>query len=273
MAYRFLNPAPVFFALSGEENANGGSLTFYDIGTTDPKDTWSDPAMGGGNLNSNPVELDSAGRSNVSIWLDGEYSVVLKDEAGVTVWTRDVTSGIAAGAAIPALVLGQYLTNDGTNLLWADVASFLLPDPSGSADYILSTDGANFIWIPQPEIPEVPDPEIVVTANSLQAGVSDDETKGFMQWGTASANASGTPTTTATVTFPVPFSTAPFVAITCTTNSQPGGPVVHNTTSAPSTTAFTAQFDVAEASGSGSANVVNAVPFIWFAIGTKEVAA
>jgi len=62
-AFRILNQAPQYLP-SGKVNA-GGSLAFYETDLTTLKDTWSDPDLIV--LNSNPVELDAAGRSETNI--------------------------------------------------------------------------------------------------------------------------------------------------------------------------------------------------------------
>src|SRR5690606_24320964 len=128
-------------------------------------------------------------------WLDGAYSVVLKDAAGATIWTRDVDSGSGAGQAIPALVTGQFLTNDGSNLLWTEVLQ--VPDPTGAEGYRLTVASGMPAWTPEPEPPVIPDPDIVIgtAPPSFRAGVSDSTTKFLMQFGTGTAPASGARTT------------------------------------------------------------------------------
>lgn len=266
MSYRFLNPAPIFFNIPGTAPAAGGSLTFYEIGTTDLKDTWSDEDLT--TPNSNPVLLDASGRANTNIWLDGDYTAVLRDGDGVVVWTRDVTSGFAAGTTIPALVADYFLSNDGTNLSWQPI--FQLPDPTGSDGYMLTTDGANFLWTPVPEIPEVPDPEIVVTNTSFRAGVSDDTNKKFMDSGSSTAPASGTVTSSRAVTFPTPFTIAPKVLIQTTQTQQSGGPMVWELNGAPTTTGFTVIFTCA-AGDVPNAKIIAPINFDWFAFGNLTV--
>src|SRR4249919_955462 len=111
-AFQFFNPAPVFLDLLGLGLLDGGSLTFYDLGTTNPRSTWSDPGLDVGDLNPNPVPLDSAGRANAPIFLDGEYTVVCKDSGGATIWTRDVIPGGDSALSIPTLDSDKFLTND-----------------------------------------------------------------------------------------------------------------------------------------------------------------
>lgn len=65
-----------------------GSVYFYEVGTTTPKATYQDQALG--TPNSNPVILDSAGRA--TIWGSGNYRQVLYDANSVLIWDG-VTSG------------------------------------------------------------------------------------------------------------------------------------------------------------------------------------
>ncbi len=148
------------------------------------------------------MPLDASGRANVNIWLNGAYSVALQGADGTTIWTRDVDAGAGAGQTIPSLVSGQFLTNDGSNLLWSSLRE--VPDPTGSANMILSTDGSNLIWIPQPTIPDAP---IEPISNGLRLGGK------MLQWGSGSAPASGGHTTSTTITFPTPFDATPFVVV------------------------------------------------------------
>ena len=266
MSYQFLNPAPVFFDLLSLAPLAGGSIQFYDKGTTDPRDTWADEGLTV--LNPNPVPLDAAGRSNVPIWLDGEYSVVIRAATGETIATRDVTSGQAAGATIPALTAG-FLTNDGVNTYWRTLRE--VPDPTGMANRILATDGANVFWIEQAELPDIPSPDIVVTASPLSflAGVSDVSTKFFIQAGTGTAAATGGRDTNASASFPTAFAAAPFVFIQPTSVSNVGGPMVPELTSV-SATGFTTNFTIAAGAGR-DAKIFNPVPFNWIAFGTRTV--
>jgi hypothetical protein len=149
MSNRFINPNPQFL----DDNPNvyeGGSLSFYLTGTTTPADTFAD------NLllvaNPNPLTLDASGRSPVSIWLDPAvtYKVILKDSAGVTVWTRDPVIDPAANAVASVQVYpgnpnGNLAGNQGAvggsgaSLAW-DITTNLL--------YVCTTTGtaATAVW-------------------------------------------------------------------------------------------------------------------------------
>lgn len=64
---------------------NAGTVEFYEVGTSTPKDTFSDSSLV--TVNANPVVLDSAGRADIV--LNGAYKVIVKDSVGVTISTTD----------------------------------------------------------------------------------------------------------------------------------------------------------------------------------------
>lgn len=273
MSFQFLNPAPVFFDLPGAEPLAGGFLQFYDKGTTTPRDTWSDEALTV--LNPNPVPLDAAGRAEFAIWLDGEYSVVIRSSAGETIWTRDYTSGQTAGATIPALVSGRFLTNDGTSTNWQLIRE--MPDPEGMTGRILSNDGANGVWIPY-EIPEPPESDIQVTASVFSAG-SAGSPRLQMLTGTGQAPASGGWSTTANISFDPAFVALWGVIITVTTGRVSGAdsgyiPAYSVTGWTPGNPASNASvnFVLCEDERNPANVFTQSVPFSWVAIGTVVAA-
>ena len=68
---------------------SGGLLYVYTAGTTTPVTSYQDSA--GAVPNANPVVLNSAGRISAQVWLTtgAAYKLVLRDSAGVTIWTMD----------------------------------------------------------------------------------------------------------------------------------------------------------------------------------------
>lgn len=261
MSFRILDQAPQYLLADGGVNS-GGFLAFFENDTTTPKNTWSDKAMTV--LNANPVQLDGSGRTNTDIWGDGTYTVTMLTPLMVEVWTRDdVEWAVTSGSMFPPGNPGQFLTTDGTNPSWADIRQ--LPDPTGSNGQVLITNGSGYGFqnLPAPPAPVTLD--VAVTANSIRVGDGTSTTKWMQQRGTSTAGASGTPSTSIGITFPTPFSTVPFVSISLTSHSQPGGPVVSELTTV-STTGFTVLFDVAEGN-SLNANIINPVPFSWMANG------
>lgn len=258
-AYRPLGPFPQYLLADGTVN-NGGLIHFYQTDLTTPQNTWSDQAMTV--LNANPVVLDSAGRPTTDIWGSAAYGVVITDALGANPRTlNNIQPDAGGGATIPALVNGDFLTNNGSVMLWQPVAQ--LPDPTGHAGQILFTDGTLDYW---GAVPAAPNPAIVVTANSFQAGISTNPSKFLVQVGTDTAPASGVYTTTRTITFPIPFTTCLHASAQPVTASNPGGPMVSYPSAAASTVGVTFVFDVAEGSPTGS-NIVNPVPFTWVAMG------
>ncbi len=73
---------------------SGGKLFVYAPGTATPKTPYAD-AAGAAEL-SNPVILDKFGEK--TIWLDGYAKLILKNDAGKTVWVEDNAGGSDAEA-------------------------------------------------------------------------------------------------------------------------------------------------------------------------------
>lgn len=264
--FRILNQAPQYLLLDGRVNA-GGKLYFFESDLTTPKDTWTDESQS--TLNSNPVVMDAAGRTLTDVWGEDEYGVEMTDANDVVIWTRNnVRASNAENVTIPALASGQFLTNNGSVLLWASIIQ--VPDPVGHADQILKSDGTIPFWSPAPVAPEL-DIEVDNSPFKLQAGDGVDATKSLIQAGTdtAPANPGGTSTLKAIV-FEVEYSSTPAgISITAAANTQPGGPIVAGYTGL-TATGFNAVFDVAEGAPEDQF-ITNAVPFTWIAVGTKEV--
>ena len=73
---------------------SGGLLYTYAAGTTTPQVTYT--SSSGSTPNSNPIILDSAGRTSSEVWLTSgvAYKFILKTSTGITLWTYDNVSGI-----------------------------------------------------------------------------------------------------------------------------------------------------------------------------------
>ena len=67
----------------------GGLIYVYDAGTTTPAATYTDSSAV--TNNTNPIVLDSAGRTPAQVWLTAgsSYKFILKTSAGVTIKTDD----------------------------------------------------------------------------------------------------------------------------------------------------------------------------------------
>jgi hypothetical protein len=98
MATRLSNPAPQFL----DANSNpyvGGSLVFFENGTTTPKNVFSD--VGGTTPIGNSVTLDARG-GVPNFYGDGAYRVRLLDSSAVQIWERDdvlIESSLSSQAA------------------------------------------------------------------------------------------------------------------------------------------------------------------------------
>lgn len=94
-----------YFDTSGNP-LSGGSLTFYAAGTTTPQTVYSDSTLT--TPLSNPLTLDSAGRTSTPVFLSGSasYKILLKTSGGSTIWTADNMAGgtyLAQQAAMPVV--------------------------------------------------------------------------------------------------------------------------------------------------------------------------
>ena len=82
--------------LDDEANAlAGGFLYFYTAGTSTPQNTYSHADLAIGHANTNPVELDSAGRAVIYFSPTPAYKCICKDATLVTLWTQDLISPAA----------------------------------------------------------------------------------------------------------------------------------------------------------------------------------
>jgi hypothetical protein len=247
---RFYNPAPVFFASDGSTLAASGSLQFYEQDTTTAKDTYADAELT--TRNQNPVPLDSAGRAATNIWLDGTYSMALLDASGATVWTRDIGSDAASGDEIPSPAgnSGQYLTNDGTALKWADISQ--VPDPSDLADYVLKSDGTQAFWAED----TYKEADIDYSSTTIRVG-------GMLIYMGSGSIGTGANVPTKNIDFGITFDAAPKVMLTMTQNgaTSDGYAVCAAVTSVNPT-----YFTVAADTNRGKA-ITNALTFDYIAIG------
>jgi hypothetical protein len=274
-AFRILNQFPVFFGLTGQLAA-GGSLRFYNSGTTTPKSVFGNKAL---SIDNGPViAIGTDGRPVVDTWGSGSYRVRLYAKDGTLVDEADNVEVAGGGAAsIPTLVDGYFLTNNGSLLLWAPIRQ--LPDPTGQNGKMVIADGAGYSLQPVPVAPTPPEPEIVVAANSFRAGTSASTTKFFLQTGTGSAPPSSTPDakgllhlTAAEITFPTAFASVTSIVVTPT-----GGAVnivgffAIPCVTAQSPTGFTVQFQMNDDDAESRLNITSPVNFMWLAVGTRVV--
>lgn len=79
-----------FFDANGSPLA-AGTVSFYITTTATDKAVYSDKALSASI--SNPYTLDAAGRIAVNIYGSGDYTVLVKNSAGTTIFTRDAVFG------------------------------------------------------------------------------------------------------------------------------------------------------------------------------------
>ncbi|MDQ3040528.1 MAG: hypothetical protein M3R16_12115, partial [Pseudomonadota bacterium] len=156
----------------------------------------------------------------------------------------------------------QFLTGDGTNYALVTVRE--VPDPTGQANKILSTDGTNTFWIAKPADGINGAPGVANITNSA-GGVILGAAR--IQWGTGTAPASGNDYATATITFPVAFSAVPyFVTPSVGIVSATGVSLVAYSVTGISAAGATINFNNADRHFVDS-DIVNAITFTYLAIG------
>jgi hypothetical protein len=264
MAYRPVSPLTAYLDNLGTVLA-GGSLQFFETGTTTPKSVYSDEAL---TVNlGNEITLDSAGRAPSDIWVSGDVRVRLYDADDALVDEADpITEEGASGASIPSQSgnSGRFLTTNGTTLAWDDVLE--VPDPAGNANKVLSTDGTTVFWIAKPADGAAGTSD--VTQTSTEFTVNDMA----IVMSSATGTNLGGRTQSATVTFPTPFTTTPlFIGIQVTNSSLSSGTNMPSwAIPTSSTTGFTVNFTMGEVDDSQSQYNFNAaVSFKYVAIGLR----
>lgn len=275
MAYRLSDPNPVWWASDGiTPCANGTLETFEDQACTTPYATFNSSALSTPNAES--LTLNAAGRAAVEIWSGVDYWARLKDENGTVVWTREITSGIPAGLDLPDLDPGEYLTGDGLGGYAAGVL-MPLPDPTGSADYmvVVNADGDGYELQAQPEPPVAPELDITVGVAEFIAGDGASTTKQVILAGSATGTNAGGRTQTVSVTFSTAFAATPKITVTLATpgglasgQNQPSANITSKSASG-----FTATWMMGETDDDRSQFDFNAaVTFDWIAFGTRVIA-
>jgi hypothetical protein len=255
-AYRVFDPNPVFWNLLATDPLRAGWIQFYNIGTTTPKNTWSDAGLTV--LNTNPIVMDAGGRFTVNVFGDGDYTMVAFDRFGAMQWTRDIISGQSAGQTIPPLEVDEFLTNDGSNLLWRPVRQ--LPDATGAAGRIPVTTGTG------PDgytLQNLSSANALITYPSGGIKLSDGTNARMIQFGTDTVPSSGTFNSAKLITFGTAFSSAPRVFVELNGRANPAGGIPAHLVESISTTGANVIIDT-----NGFNNITQSVPFSFYAIGT-----
>lgn len=150
MGFRILDQDPQYFGADGTTLLVGGSVTFYNSGTSVLATTYTDATLA--TPNSNPLLINAQGRIS-DVWGNSNYRMVVADSLGNIQWTRDSVQGPAVLPAVAGQA-GNVLSTDGVNLLWEALVP--VPSSTGNSGKILSTDGVTPFWTPASVIPAIP---------------------------------------------------------------------------------------------------------------------
>ncbi len=99
----------------------GGKVYTYRAGTSTSKVTYSN--MGCTTANANPVILDANGEA--TIWLKGNYKIILKTPADVTVWTLDNVQGMGGSGGADCLYADASEVDQGVTGLGNTIKAFV----------------------------------------------------------------------------------------------------------------------------------------------------
>jgi hypothetical protein len=147
-AFRPLPPLFTFHGLTGQLLPDG-YLKFYVAGTTTPANVYGDEAM---ETNNGPtIQLDASSRANVQIWGDTAVSYdveIYAADDSIQGSAENLSVPGGTGTAIPELVDGEFLTSDGSQLLFAAIRQLL--DPTGQNGKILGVVGDAYALIAKP---------------------------------------------------------------------------------------------------------------------------
>ncbi len=269
MAFRFLDPNPIYWANDGTMCA-GGTLRFYENNSTTPTNAGEgqdlSPSLGA------TITLDSSGRAEDDVWLaSGSYRARLYNADDELQWSRDYVQD-ADGLALTPLDPADgneddVYSTDGIAALWRAIRE--VADPTGHSGKYYGNDGAVTGWYAFPAA-------TVYDEDSLPGGIAQDATTFrvgnlLVQTGSGTAATSGTTATSEGVTFGAAFDTAPVVVgVTPTVGSvtSEGAHVSAQATSI-TTSGFTANFFAGAEDGGGDLSISTPVTFRWIAFGIK----
>lgn len=262
-SFRLFDRLRTFYGQSGELLA-GGQLRFFEAGTTTPADVYGDKELTVNN--GSTVDLDASGRPDVDVWADTDssFKVELYDSDDVKhgeIDDLEVPGG--AGQTIPVPDSGEFLTGDGTNFSVATIRE--VPDPTGNADKVLSTDGTDLTWIAKPAN-GADASNVGATASEFHVGDM------YTVTGSATGTSVGGRTQSVSVTFPTAFTSTPIsidIAVTSSSLSSAGNMPSWAIISK-STTGFTVKFTMGELDDSQSKYNFNAgIAFDYKATGVR----
>jgi hypothetical protein len=269
-AFRPLPPLFTFHGLTGQLLPDG-YLKFYVAGTTTPANVYGDEAM---ETNNGPtIQLDASSRANVQIWGDTAVSYdveIYAADDSIQGSAENLSVPGGTGTAIPELVDGEFITSDGSQLLFAAIRQVL--DPTGQNNKILGVVGDALAWVAKPANGANGTSDTSATSTSFKVG-------SFLgQTGSDTAPASSNKTTTKNVTFAKAYDSAPvFIGIDPVDggNTPSGVFPIWNVT-ARSTTGFTVTFDTTtggtSADNQAGSDITDAINFKYFALGVRAAA-
>lgn len=264
-AFRLLDQNAQYRLASGAVAA-GGELRFYTTATTTPKDVYGGPLLNP-NLGAT-VTLDSAGRVENDVWLNGIYRVRLYDADAALVWSLDDVQNGATGGILPlnpaAGTEGQVYFTDGADAYWGNVRE--VPDPTGSSGKYLGTDGTAVSWTSFPTA-------VTYGTTNLPGGITQGATyvqigKLLIQFGSDTAATAAAEYTTDAVTFPTAYATLLHVECSPTGSSGFTGRGTGATQQiAGSVSGFTVRFSCGNEHGASDYNITTAITYTWVAFG------
>lgn len=274
-AFRLFTKLNDFRGLTNQALA-GGSLKFYAAGTSTPADVFGEEALE--TNNGATIALDSSARPNVDIWGDAAaaYDVEVYAADGTLQGTADnLKMPGASGTAIPTLVDGQFLTTDGSVLLFQAIIQ--LPDPTGQDGKILGVVGGEWVPIAKPSDGAAGTSDIAIGTGTDSLTLGDGAgDKVLQQWGSATMSAPNSKAGTSSVSFATPFAATPriFVQPKGAAPTTGGNVFPHAYVTTASATGFTVLFSTLTGGTSADGSSVNSVisgnvDYDWFAVGTK----
>lgn len=227
-AFRLYSKLDTLLSQAGALVPNG-YLKFYAAGTTTPKNVYGEQALT--TNNGSTINLDIGSGPVSDIWGSGSYFVELYDVGNVKQGEADnvqIPGGEAT--ALPALLTGKYLTNDGAVMSWGSIRQ--VPDPTGHAGKKLGTDGTIMVW--EAAGGSVPATGVAATPTGLRVGTM------LLQVGSGSFPASGTQATNGSFTFGTPFNATPLAVLI---QMDGASMYLHARVDSKSSTGFTASAD------------------------------
>jgi hypothetical protein len=268
-AFRLYSKLDTFYGETGELLA-GGYLRFYAAGTTTDQDVFGEKALA--TNNGSQVALDASGRPVHDIWADtsNAYFVELYDADDVKQGEADnVEIPGGTSQAVPVPDTDEFLTGDGTTYSVEDLSDRLVPDPTGQADKVLSTDGTSLTWIAKPADGADGTSDTSDTSTTFKVGDF------LVQTGSDSAPASSSKSTTKAVTFATAYDAAPLcISIEPTTGGPtPSGVFPKWAITTRSASGFTVEFNTktggTSADNQSGSDITSAVTFKYAAFGIK----